>query len=502
MVEDSAAEILVDEELVAELAAEGDDRRPEGADDPESLAYVIYTSGSTGRPKGVAMPHRPLADLIRWHRGDPELGRPARTLQFAALGFDVSFQEMLTTWCTGGTLVTVDEETRRDPERLLHLLVDERVQRLFLPPVALGQLAAVAEAAPRVPAALREIVTAGEQLVLTPAVHAFLARLPDCVLRNQYGPSETHVVTEHVLRGPPSAWPSMPPIGRPIAKARAYLLDGHLQPVPTGVAGELYLGGTALARGYLHRPELTADRFIPDPFSGAPGARLYRTGDLARWLPDGSIQFLGRADHQVKVRGFRIECGEVEAALAEHPSVHASAVAAREDATGHKQLVAYVVPQPGMAPTGDDLRTFLRQSLPEHMVPGAFVALEALPLSPNGKVDRRALPAPGAKHLPEGRPRVAPRNALETAIAAIWREVLHRPEVGVHDGFFDLGGHSLVATQIMSRLRDAFGVEVPLRRLFERPSTIADLAVAVVQCGAQAVDLAEMAAMLDEVERA
>jgi amino acid adenylation domain-containing protein len=301
MIEDAGARIVVTEGLLADLLADlpGMDvaeTRPDAAVGPDDLAYIIYTSGSTGRPEGVAMPHRPLAGLLAWHMGDPELARPRRTLQLAALGFDVSFQEMLATWCTGGALVLVDDDTRRDPARLLGLIADAAIERLFLPPVVLAQLAEVAAVTPCELGSVREIVTAGEQLVITPAIHALVDRIEGCVLRNQYGPTETHVVTEHVLRGSPRSWPATPPIGRPIAGARAYVLDEHLQLVPAGIAGELYLGGAAVSRGYQGRAARTAERFVPDPFGRVRGGRLYRTGDRARYLADGSIQLLGRAD--------------------------------------------------------------------------------------------------------------------------------------------------------------------------------------------------------------
>jgi amino acid adenylation domain-containing protein len=464
---------------------------------PDDLAYVIYTSGSTGRPKGVAMPHRPLVNLIDWQRRTSGLAPGARTLQLASLSFDVSFQEIFSTWCAGGTLVAVPEETRRDVPRLLRLLARERVERLFLPPVALQQLAE-GEGAAELPA-LREIITAGEQLAITPAVASFLARLEGCRLRNQYGPSETHVVTEHALAGSPEDWPALPPIGRPIAGARARLLDRHLRPVPAGVPGELYLGGVALARGYLGRPDLTAERFLPDPEGGAPGARLYRTGDVARLRPDGVLQFLGRADHQVKIRGFRVELAEVEAALERAPGVRRAVVAARQDVAGApRRLVAYLLvadPAPELAV----LRVFLRQALPEHMLPSAYVTLDALPLTASGKVNRRALPPPDDARPDVGSAFVAPRTDLEEDLARIWRGVLRVDRVGVTDDFFDLGGHSLLATQVLSRVRDAFGVEVPLRRMFEAP-TIADLAAAIVSRRVEENDEDDIARLLAELE--
>jgi acyl carrier protein len=275
---------------------------------------------------------------------------------------------------------------------------------------------------------------------------------------------------------------------------QAYVLDARLAPVPVGVAGELCIGGVGLARGYLGRPGLTAERFVPNPFAATPGERLYRTGDLARYLPDGNLEFLGRIDHQVKVRGYRIELGEIEATLTAHPAVREAVVVAREEGAGEKRLVAYVV---GEA-SGAELRAFVRSKLPEYMVPSAFVALAALPLTANGKIDRRALPAP------EGRPEqerayVAPRTPVEEVLAGIWAEVLRLDRVGVQDNFFDLGGHSLLATQVVSRLREAFSVELPLRALFETP-TIMDLAEAIIESEAQPGQTSATAQMIIEIE--
>ncbi|HEU0079641.1 MAG TPA: amino acid adenylation domain-containing protein, partial [Longimicrobiaceae bacterium] len=458
---------------------------------PQNLAYVIYTSGSTGTPKGVAMPHGPLVNLLAWQEGDWRGPRVAVTLHFATISFDASFHEIFSCWCTGGRLVLADEEARWDPEATLRLLEAEGVERLFLPSVALQHVAEEAVARGTPLPALREVQTAGEQLRASEAIRGWLGAL-GVPLHNHYGPSETHVVTSHTLHGPAGGWPLLPPIGRPIANTRAYVLDAHLRPVLPGVPGELYLGGECLARGYLGRPELTAERFLPDPFS-APGGRMYRTGDRVRWLADGTLEFHGRVDQQVKIRGFRVEPGEVVEALLRHPGVREAVVTVWEDVSGEKRLAAYVVPGDGAELAPEELRERLRERLPEYMVPAAYVVLESLPLTPSGKTDRRALPAPAGR---AGRAYAAPRTPTEEALCAIWAEVLGLERVGIDDHFFELGGHSLRATRIASRVRQTFGVDVPLRALFATP-TVAALAAAVDEELIRSVDASELAELRD-----
>ena len=320
----------------------------------DALGYVIYTSGSTGKPKGVALGRSALDNLIRWQLQQTSVLETGRTLQFSPLSFDVSFQEIWATLSAGGTLVLIDEATRIDARRLLGFLREQRIDRLFLPFVALQALSDAAEHANDLPSSLKEVITAGEQLQITPAVARFFARLAPCALYNHYGPSETHVVTSYKLEGTPDLWPRLPPIGRAIDNVRTYVLGDDGQPVPDGeLEGGLYIGGVALADGYVGRPELTRERFLPDPFHGEPGARMYRTGDLVQLLPGGDLQFLGRRDGQVKVRGFRIELGEIEVALSRHPSVSQVAVIARQDGPagtqGEKRLVAYLVPAQGQS---------------------------------------------------------------------------------------------------------------------------------------------------------
>lgn len=434
----------------------------------DNLAYVIYTSGSTGQPKGIAMNHAPLVNLILWQLKKSSANYGTKTGQFTPISFDVSFQEILSTWCSGGTLVLIPEDVRRDGTALLQLLAQQGVERLFLPFVALEQLAQSAFNKQLLPSKLCELITAGEQLQITPTLVNFLDKLSNCRLENQYGPTETHVVTAFTLKGFPNNWSSLPPIGRPIANTQIYILDNHLQPVPIGVSGELYIGGNGLARGYLNRPELTSEKFIPNPFSDAKSERLYKTGDIVRYLSDGNIEFLGRIDHQVKIRGFRIELGEIEAVLNTHLQIQQAVVIAREDPPGNKRLVAYIVTRDESLTT-NQLREFLLSKLPEYMVTKAFVTLDTLPLTPNGKIDRKALPAPDGEIIREHE-YVAPRTASEEIIANIFASVLGVQNVGIHDNFFEIGGHSLLMVKVHSQLSEQFNIDLSLIDLFRYPT--------------------------------
>ncbi|WP_353931424.1 non-ribosomal peptide synthase/polyketide synthase [Okeanomitos corallinicola TIOX110] len=432
----------------------------------ENLGYVIYTSGSTGKPKGVAMSQLALANLIFWHVDELKVTSEKRTLQFSPLSFDASFHEMFTAWHSGGTLVLITEEMRLDAVALLGFIEENRIHRLFIPFVGLQQIAEVAVSREFFTSHLQEIITAGEQLQITPSIAQWLSKLTNnCTLHNHYGPSETHVVTTYTLTGTVETWPLLPPIGRPIANTQVYILDKQLQPVPVGVPGELYIGGVALANGYLNRPELTAERFTINPFD--ENSRLYKTGDLVKYLPDGNIEFLGRIDNQVKIRGFRIELGEIEAVLSQYEDVEGCCAIAREDIPGDKRLVAYVVGANTL--TSSNLRQFLQGKLPEYMLPTAFVILAEMPQTPSGKVDRRALPAPDVQsEITETY--VAPRTATEEILTLIWAEVLKIERVGITDNFFELGGHSLLATQIVSRISSSFQIEIPLKNIFTAPT--------------------------------
>jgi amino acid adenylation domain-containing protein/thioester reductase-like protein len=438
----------------------------------DDLVYVIYTSGTTGRPKGTAMPHRAMVNLIEWHRQCLPPGAGGRVLQFAALSFDVAFQEIFSTLCTGGELVMLDEWVRRDARALMELLSTHSIQRLFIPPMMLQALAEHFRSSPSAPRSLRDVITAGEQLRVSPDIVQLFEQLPGCRLHNHYGPTETHVVTALTLEGEARHWPAFPTIGRPIANTQIYILDAQHRPVPRGALGEIYIAGANVAHGYLNRPELTADRFLRDPFR--PGARMYKTGDLGRWQADGTIEYLGRNDHQVKIRGFRVELGEIEAQLATHAQIREASVVAREDAPGEKRLVAYVTTRESTAPGVEALRSHLQRLLPDYMIPSAFVVLNALPLTPSGKLDRRALPAPQAEAFVT-RGYGEPQTEAEAVIAAIWQGLLRVERVGRHDNFFELGGHSLLLVQMMERLRRV-GFKVDVRSLYES-RTLADLAL-------------------------
>jgi amino acid adenylation domain-containing protein len=441
--------------------------------DPAGLAYVIYTSGSTGRPKGVAVRHGGLSNLVHWHLQTYEMTSADRGALIAGPSFDASAWELWSCLAAGARLLVPDEADRLLPERLAGWLRQSRVSVCFLPtPLAEALLTLDGMDLPD----LRAVLTGGDRL------HRPARPTLPFPLINHYGPTENTVVA---TCAPVTAGGDHDPtLGRPIANACVYLLDAAGRPVPIGVPGELCIGGEGLARGYLGQPALTAAKFVPDPLSGEAGARLYRTGDLARLLPSGELVFLGRLDHQVKVRGLRIELGEIESALTRDPRVRQAVVLVQTDRKGRngdQRLVAYV--QVGEEePAAAELRERLRESLPDFMVPAAFVPLPAFPLTANGKVDRRALPAIAiAADPPRGEAEfVAPRTPLEEAVAEIWREVLAVDRVGVRDRFWDLGGHSLLASKVLARVHETFGVELPIQSMFEHP-VIEDLTAAIGQ---------------------
>ncbi len=482
-----------------EAIARESEENPANAGTAESLVYVTYTSGSTGKPKGIAMIQRPLLNLLTWMIRYTRLPEKARTLQFASLSFDVSFQDMFSTLCSGGTVVMISESERQDISKLAKILTAREIHRIFIPAVALQQLAEGFCAHGDFNALLRKVIAGSEQLQITQAINTMFGKLKQASLHNEYGPSEAHVVTELALPRETENWPKRPAIGRPIANTQIYLLDRNFKPMPIGVPGELHIGGVGLARGYLTLPDETAEKFIPDPFSPEPGARLYRTGDLARYLPDGSIEFLGRMDHQLKIRGFRIEPGEVEVVLGQHPAIREALVMAHEHAPGDKRLVAYVVTFPEARPTVSELRAHLKEKLPDYMVPSSLILLDELPLTPNGKVDRGALPAPEQSRPELEQAFVVPRTRLEELLAKMWAEVLGLERVGANDNFFELGGHSLLATQLISRVSEAFQTDLPLRIIFES-STVIGMAERMLQKEVHAGDFETIARILKQLD--
>jgi amino acid adenylation domain-containing protein len=438
---------------------------PESAAVAGNLAYVIYTSGSTGRPKGVEVTHRNLvhstsARLIYYDE-------PVRSFMLVSpFVFDSSVAGIFWTLCQGGRLVLPAEDFQRDLTAFAALIEQESISHLLCLPSLYSLL--LRQAAPVRLRSLRCVIVAGEPCPPElPARHFEV--LTDAALFNEYGPTEG-TVWASVYRCATTTVATTVPIGCPVPNAQAYVLDARLRPVPIGVVGELYIGGCGLARGYLRRPEQTAERFVPHPFSDEPGARLYRTGDLVRHLPNGDMEFLGRRDSQVKVRGYRIELGEVEAALTAHPAVREAVVTLREDVAGERRLVGYLTTDGPDAPTNEDLRDFLREKLPGYMLPSALVMLDEMPLTASGKVDRRTLPAPGASRPTLASSYAAPQTPLEKSIAEVWREFLHLETVGVNDNFFELGGHSLLLVLVHEKLLESLKREVAIADMFRFPT--------------------------------
>jgi amino acid adenylation domain-containing protein len=449
---------------VDEIWGELTDGKPERRADAGSIAYIIYTSGSTGTPKGVMVEHRAIVNRLLWQQSYLGLGQDDVVLQKTPYSFDVSVWEFFSPLLAGAKLVMARPAGDRDPAYLLGALKQHGITTAHFVPSMLQAI--VGEPKLAGCTALRRVVCSGESL--SPVLRDRFLGVLDIELHNFYGPTEAavDVSASRCVRGVP--WWTVP-VGRPVANTQLYVLDADRSPVPIGVPGELYIGGVQIARGYLNRPELTAERFVLDPFSGDASSRLYRTGDLCRFLPDGEIEYLGRLDYQVKVRGFRIELGEIEIALEQQKGVRQAVVVAREMSPGDHVLVAYISSSNGAAPDTAALQAALAATLPGYMVPQHWVVLADMPLTSSGKVDRKALPAPqpGAS---SPRAFVEPANQLQRKLAAIWADVLGVPRVGATDDFFDLGGHSILATRVVSRIRRDFGVQVPLQKIFTAPT--------------------------------
>jgi len=455
---------------------------------PDNLVYIIYTSGSTGVPKGVAVRHRNLVNYSHFIAQRLELPKFPDGLHFATvstIGADLGNTCIFPSLISGGCLHIIRYEDSTDSQRFARYTQQHPIDVLKIVPSHLQALLSASDGAEILPR--KFLITGGE--TLTPKLLEKIAALhPACQVFNHYGPTET-TVGSLTLKLQDYDWKNSPaasiPIGRPIANTQLYILDAHLEPVPLGVIGELYIAGDGVTAGYLNQPDKTAERFLTNPFSSNTTSKMYRTGDLARYWPDGNVEFLGRGDDQVKIRGFRIELGEIEAVLSQHPAVKQAVLLALEDEHGgqnyDKRLVAYIVAQREQTTSPDALRSYLKQHLPDYMVPAAFVLLPKIPLTPNGKIDRKALPAPEQAQA-QTQTYVAPATPTEEAVASIWAEVLRRDRISTNDNFFDLGGHSLMATQVISRIREHFRVELAMRVLFEKPT---------IQAVSQAVEMAQ-----------
>lgn len=432
---------------------------------PDNLAYMIYTSGSTGKPKGAMNTHRGICNRLLWMQDQYHLTPADTVLQKTPYSFDVSVWEFFWPWLAGARLLLARPGGHRDPAYLVKLIREQQVTVLHFVPSMLAVF--LEEPGIQTCQSLRQVICSGEALPYD-LQERFFRALP-ASLDNLYGPTEAAVDVTY-WRCERHSTRRIVPIGRPVANTQMYILDRHLHLVPIGVPGELYIGGVQVGRGYHNRSELTAERFIPDPFSALPNARLYKTGDLCRWLPDGAIEYLGRTDFQVKIRGLRIELGEIEAVVDEHPSVKRCVVVALEDSPGNPQIVAYIA-WDGTDGSTAELREYLKVKLPDYMVPAAFVTMDALPVTPNGKVDRRALPPPAIEDVAAQAPTGAPlANEAERTIARVWEDLLGVSQVGRDSNFFDLGGHSLLLIRARNRLQQLFAREVPVVEMFRRPT--------------------------------
>src|SRR3989440_3410753 len=504
MVEDAQAPVLVTQQhLVSRLPvqqarvicldadaavlAQQSPTDPVSAVTADDLVYIIYTSGSTGRPKGVQITHGSLLNLVFWHQRTFKVTAADRATQLTSPAFDATGWELWPYLTMGASVYLLDDDNRVAPALCRDWLVDHAITITFLP-TALAE-GVMALEWPRT-TALRFLLTGADTL------HHYPSPTLPFALVNNYGPTEATVVATCGLVPPTEPANGPPSIGRPIANTQIYILDEHLGQVPIGEPGELHIGGVGLARGYLNRPELTEEKFISHPWSSEPGARLYKTGDLARYLPDGQIAFMGRIDHQIKIRGYRIEPDEIMTVLNGHPAVRTSLVVAREDTPGDKRLVAYLVLAHGAQVASNSLREALAQRLPNYMIPATFVRLDAVPMTPNGKVDRAALPVPDATNTLRDGVTVAPSTPTEERVARIVTTLLEVDQVGIEDNFFLLGGHSLLGTQIIAQVAASFGVDLPLRSLFDAPT------VRLLSAEIERRIVAKLAAMSDdEVQR-
>lgn len=463
------AGLLVWEECCAAIASAPDTVTKVNVQ-PEDTAYVIFTSGSTGRPKGIEMPHRALANLIEWQLGRSTFKPAATVLQYSSISFDVSFQEVATTLASGGMLVLISDDDRRDPRKLLDVLTQQEVGRLFLPYVAMRSLIQTAHARNQYPHELKEIITAGEQLRVDDAVRNYFTALGNASLDNQYGPSETHVITAHLLEGNPESWPDLPSIGTALKNCATFILDQELQPVPAGNEGELFLAGRNLAKGYVGREDLTREVFLSAPSHISNFEVLYKTGDLAAYNPDETIEFRGRRDHQIKVLGHRIEPGEINNAASQFPGIGQCVTHASKSADGMTRLATYYTVHDGASVSYADLRAHLDSKLPDYMVPAFLIELDKLPYTPSGKVDLKALSEPSIENSRYAGEEIRYETETEQVLSRFWKELLGLDGIPRTADFFELGGDSLRAVTLFLKIQEQFGCDLPLSTLLQASS--------------------------------
>lgn len=473
--EDNTGQVCYWEDITTEID-QCSNINPDLKISPEDVAYVIFTSGSTGRPKGIAMPHRALANLIEWQLERPYFNKEARVIQYSSISFDVSFQEIATTIASGGTLFLIDDEERRDPRVLLDFINEHEIERLFIPFVALRSLVEVANTQNRLPTTLKEVITAGEQLRVDDGLRSFFSELPEAILENQYGPSETHVISAYLLDEDPEKWSDLPPIGKAIKNNSIYIMDKDRNVVPDGEQGELYLSGINVAHGYLGREDLTKESFINKYDSLGNRQILYKTGDLGFINEEGDVEFLGRADHQIKVRGYRIEPGEINSVGAEYPGI-AQCLTHTVDGEGQStKLVTYYITQDDADVKEVEFKTYLKETLPEYMVPAYIMELDDIPYTPSGKVDLKSLPEPDKQLAEDWEERdVTYQTKVEIELAEIWCNLLDLEAAPRKVSFFDLGGDSLNAVTLFMKIEERFGKYLPLSTLTQAP-TLKELA--------------------------